>query len=437
MDTTDVGGEDGNWPESLPDHIIESPVRDLLGKPIDYSQNILGDLWIERGNYALIHGSSEVGKSVLAAQIGIEAALGRETFGLKVDGPLKVLIVQAEDSKNDRIAQFNAMLERLAPDDRKLVHQNCRIITPCKRAHRGKRLFTFLRKEFKDTTLDLVIFNPALAFLDGQPNDSVAVGNFLREQLQEFLREKGAGGIVIHHVPKPSRSGRARSKEQTQYAGHGSAEWANAPRASITIERTLVSYVYEFTIGKRGRRSGWLMNQEGYFTRYFTHSRMSGEMIWSAATQQDINAAMTGISSDDFSQVFRGDVDLTFEIIKARFKSAGYNYTDEEISGVLDLLVEKGKLNMVEVDGETVYRTVKNAKKAAQNIARMDEVFALIREAGEKGIITTELRAYKICGNDSLTACLEELTRLERIYFKPEGSNTKRYFVTGSSLVVV
>src|ERR1700738_3256693 len=113
MDTTDVGGEDGNWPESLPDHIIESPVRDLLGKPIDYSQNILGDLWIERGNYALIHGSSEVGKSVLAAQIGIEAALGRETFGLKVDGPLKVLIVQAEGSKNDRMAQFNGRVGRL------------------------------------------------------------------------------------------------------------------------------------------------------------------------------------------------------------------------------------------------------------------------------------------------------------------------------------
>jgi RecA-family ATPase len=192
MDTTDVEEEGANWPESLPGHIIESPVRDLLGKPIDYSQNILGDLWIERGNYALIHGSSEVGKSVLAAQIAIEAGLGRETFGLKVDRPLKVLIVQAEDSKNDRVSQFNTMLKRLAPDDQQLVDQNVRIITPRKRAHRGKNLFNFLRKELKDTTLDLVIFNPALAFLDGQPNDSVAVGDFLREQLQEFLREKVA-----------------------------------------------------------------------------------------------------------------------------------------------------------------------------------------------------------------------------------------------------
>jgi hypothetical protein len=147
----------------------------------------------------------------------------------------------------------------------------------------------------------------------------------------------------------------------------------------MTIEKTLVPYVFEFTIGKRGKRSGWQMNQEGYFT----HSRVRGEMIWSPATEKDIAAAATGISSDDFSQVFRGDVDLTFEVIRSRFKAHGYNYTDEEIAGVLDLLVEKGKLNMVEVDGETVYRTVKSAKKAAQTHSRMEEVFALIREAGE------------------------------------------------------
>ena len=38
MHKTDVGGEDANWPESLPDHIIESPVQDLLGQTVDYSQ---------------------------------------------------------------------------------------------------------------------------------------------------------------------------------------------------------------------------------------------------------------------------------------------------------------------------------------------------------------------------------------------------------------
>jgi hypothetical protein len=52
-------------------------------------------------------------------------------------------------------------------------------------------------------------------------------------------------------------------------------------------------------------------------------------------------------------------VDLTFE---ARFKANGHNHTDEEIGAVLDLLVEKGKLNRVEVNGGMVYRIVKSAK---------------------------------------------------------------------------
>jgi hypothetical protein len=116
MDTTKVEGGDVNWPESLADHIIENPVRDLLDKAVDYSQNVLGDLWIERGSYVVINGPTGVGKSVLSVQIGVEAALGRETFGIKVDRPLKVLIVQAEDSKNDRIGQFQTILKRLSPD---------------------------------------------------------------------------------------------------------------------------------------------------------------------------------------------------------------------------------------------------------------------------------------------------------------------------------
>jgi AAA domain-containing protein len=432
VNISNSGEGDSNWPDSVTDHIIESPVRDLFNTPIDYSQNLLGKLWIERGNYALIHGSSEVGKSVLAAQIAIEAALGRETFGIAVNQRLIVLIIQAEDSKNDRVLQFHTMLKRLTPEDQAIVHENVRIVTPRKRALRGSKLFAFLSEAFKDTVIDLVIMNPALAFLDGQPNDSVAVGDFLREQFQEFLRQKNAGGIVIHHTPKPPKSGKTRSTEQSQYAGHGSAEWANAPRASMTIERTLVGYVFEFTIGKRGKRSGWLPNQEGYFVRYFTHSRVGGELIWLPATEQDIAAAMSGISPDDFSHIFRGDEDLTFDVIKAKFRSHGYSYTDEEIARVLDIAVDTSRLNRVEENGETIYRTVKSAKKAAQDIDRMDKVLKAVQGAGEKGIILSKLRVLKICGNVKLDEYLDELERLGRIYCV-ERNRTKRYFATKSS----
>lgn len=427
------------WPEEIPEYVIENPVQDLLNSKIDYSQNILGNLFVERGTYAVIQGSSSIGKSMLGVQMGIEAALGRETFGLKVDGPLKVLILQGEDSKNDRIRQ-NQCIHKLATTDKELIliEQNLRIITPLKRAQRGKKLFDFLTEHLTGHTVDLFILNPAFAFLDGQNAEDV--GDFLREQLQEFLRRKNAAGIVIHHVPKPPRSGtgRTRAIETTMYSGHGSAEWANAPRASITIERTLASYVFEFNIGKRGAHSGWQANRDGYYTRYFTHSK-GKVMIWSAATDQDIAAANTGIGDDDFAEVFRSDQPLTFEIIKARFKHFGCNYSDQELNTVLETLVERGKLIRTEEEGDSVWRSIKSVKTAKKEAAHgrwMEEVFTIIKEAGDAGIITTEIRKKFSASNNVLDDCLEKLLKLGRIRVRKEGANSKRYFTTEGSIIV-
>jgi hypothetical protein len=87
---------------------IENPVRDLLNAEIDLGQNILGNFWLERGAYNVIVGPSGIGKSVVAIQGAIEAAAGLPVFGMASPGPLRVLVVQAEDSRNDRITQSSA-----------------------------------------------------------------------------------------------------------------------------------------------------------------------------------------------------------------------------------------------------------------------------------------------------------------------------------------
>ena len=87
-DTIDENG----WPVRTPRYIIENPVQDLLNKEIDYSVNILGNLWLERGSYGIIQGTSGIGKSVVAMQIAALTAMGRDVFGIKVDAPLKVLV---------------------------------------------------------------------------------------------------------------------------------------------------------------------------------------------------------------------------------------------------------------------------------------------------------------------------------------------------------
>jgi AAA domain len=428
------------WPRRLPEYVIENPVRDLWNEEIDDSANILGNFWLERGSFAVIQGTSGIGKSMVAFQIGVEAALGVPPFGFKVDKPLKVLLLQAEDSRNDRIRQASC-ISKLAEtrEERALVERNLRIVTPRKRAHRGAKLFDLLTRAFADFEFDLFILNPAFAFVDGSINDSTSVGDFLRTQLQEFLRAKNAGGIVVHHNPKPPKSGSGRAPDTTMYSGHGSAEWANAPRASITIERTRSPYVFQFSIGKRGSLSGWPVDRDGYYVRYFVHSRIS-DLYWAPATDADVVAATTGLSSDDFAAMFGGEGDMTFERIRAKCRGIGYNYSDEELSAILEEFVTQGRLITVEVDGERVWKPVKVAKNpkkaAAQNAVdakHMEEVYALVKEAGSAGINNNRLRDRVSFGSSTLGKALERLVELGRI----RKDKRRAYVATEAGLAVI
>ena len=66
--------ETGSWPGQKSflagEYTIENPVRDLWNEEIDYSANLLGNLWLERGSFAVIQGTSGIGKSMVAFQIG-------------------------------------------------------------------------------------------------------------------------------------------------------------------------------------------------------------------------------------------------------------------------------------------------------------------------------------------------------------------------------
>jgi len=430
--------ENGGWPENAPGYILEDPIADLLYAEIDYAANVLGNLWLERQNYAVIQGQSGIGKSMLAIQAGVEAASGHDVFGLRVDRPLKVLVLQDEDSRNDRIRQAQC-IKRIAATraEELLVKRNLKIMSPRKRAHQGQALFEFLTGVFENFSFDLLILNPAFAFVDGSVNDSASVGDFLRSHLHEFLRAKNAAAIVIHHVPKPPKSGKGRASDTTMYAGHGSAEWANAPRASMTVNRTLVPWVFAFDIGKRGSYSGWDVDAEGYYIRYFTHTR-EGDMFWAPASERDIAAARMGVSRDDFASIFSGDVPLTFDNIQARFSHFGYNYTDDQLSELLAKFVEEGRLIEVEEGGETVWRPVKKAKGTTQEArreaayaTRIEEVYLAIKEAGTTGINVNGLRKRGFAfGNSVLDECLKRLTEAGRIAKRIDG----RYVVAVPAL---
>ena len=132
--------------------------------------------------------------------------------------------------------------------------------------------------------------------------------------------------------------------------------------------------------------------------------------------------------------------DLTFERIKARYRRIGYNYSDEELSAILEEFVTQGRLITVEVDGEKVLKPIKvaqNAKRAAAQDAadavHMEEVYRLVREAGPAGINNNRLRDRVSFGSSVLGKSLERLVELGRV----RRDERRNYVATEAGLVVI
>ena len=118
---------------------LKNVFSDLLNAEIDESQNLLGNRWLERGTFATMIGSSGVGKSVAATQGGILTAAGLPFFGIKPPRPLRVLIVQSEDSRNDRIDQVQCARVLVPTEKHAETDKNLFIYTTTD--ERGKVLF--------------------------------------------------------------------------------------------------------------------------------------------------------------------------------------------------------------------------------------------------------------------------------------------------------
>ena len=109
-DNEKTGEAENSWPRNLPDYILEDPVVHLLNEEIDRSASILGNLWLERQSYAVMQGTSGIGKSMLAVQLGVEAALGREVFGLAVQSPLRCFFCKRRIARTTASDRWPALI---------------------------------------------------------------------------------------------------------------------------------------------------------------------------------------------------------------------------------------------------------------------------------------------------------------------------------------
>jgi phage/plasmid primase-like uncharacterized protein len=265
----------------------------LLSK-LDYlsdieSQELLKDRFLCRGGGLLLVAPTGVGKSVLAMQLLIAFALGRECFGIRPARPLNSLLIQAENDPGDLVEMRGGIIHGLNLDSFEAETAMERIRLRHEDSRCGHSFLSEVERLLALHQPDLLCIDPALSYLGADANSQKDVGGFLRNVLTPMLRRHGCGCLLIHHTNKPSfGKGGALQSTDLAYLGSGSAEWGNWARAILALRRIRSGAVFELSAPKRGARLGW-KDEKGNVsqTRYIAHSAEVGKIYWRCAEPEE------------------------------------------------------------------------------------------------------------------------------------------------------
>lgn len=207
----------------------------------------------------LIIAASGVGKSVLAMQMAILFATGRDLWKLKPHKARKVVLIQAENNFLDLVepAQSITRILGLSETEKADLRKNFRVISDDTHSGEGfVRLLSSICDRYKP---EIVIVDPLMAYIGGEISKQEVCTKFFRNGINPVIHKYNIGLIVLHHTGKP-RSKDLKNFEQNtdlEYLGIGSSDITNWARAvSIIMPSQHDKNIYEFKHVKRGKRTG-------------------------------------------------------------------------------------------------------------------------------------------------------------------------------------
>jgi hypothetical protein len=285
-----------------------------------------------------------VGKTTFEIQGAIMFALGRDHFGIKPSGKLRVLIIQAENDDGDIAEIRDGIFAGLDLSGEERAEACAAIKIVCESASTGLGFIALVRRLVAKHRPDLLTIDPFFSYLGDSVSEQKAVSAFLRNGLNPILQEYKCGAILVHHTNKP-RTGKEKEEWKAgdyAYLGAGTAEIANWARAVMAI-RSLGSHtVFAVELGKRGRRAG-LVNDNGetiysFFIKHATH----GGICWEVATDGDFvskGKVVQPKTTDDILRLLpmEGDISQARLIESAKVAGIGVNLA----RALIDELIEE------------------------------------------------------------------------------------------------
>ncbi len=206
----------------------------------DDPNTLLGnDDYLGRGGGVLFVSHAGAGKSSWIMDACMMWAIGRPWMGIKCNGPLKSLIIQAEDSDRyiGKIFASFAHVNQLTPPELELLSANCKIVRL--KGVSGAAFERALTELTTEHAPDLVIINPVYLYADGDISRSEFAQPFL-VGLDRVNKAEKFAYILIHHTGKPAKGKDGKRPElddwESAYMGFGSSYFANWPRCTALLE---------------------------------------------------------------------------------------------------------------------------------------------------------------------------------------------------------
>jgi len=267
--------------------LLKTPDRD--NDPTE----LIASRFLYRGAVCLVLGPTGVGKSSFLMQLAVHFAVGKPLFHINpgkyyLNRGMRVLLIQAENDDGDLAEMRDGVLA------------GCSDLTETDKAEAQKRILvsTISDKSAEKFALaldalltehgpfDIVIVDPAFAYLGGDSNSQKDVSRFMRELINPLIQRHQVGLVLAHHTNKPLRGKEKDHWEAGDYAylGAGSAEWINPARAALALRSLGSDTIFELRAPKRGKRLGWKDDddQPAVF-QYIAHFREAGIICWRKA----------------------------------------------------------------------------------------------------------------------------------------------------------
>jgi hypothetical protein len=219
-------------PNPSPVPLAES-ILDFRARAVK-KRDIFMKYWLEREGLTFLAGEHKTGKSVLAMNVAISLARGRDFLGFEIPSPRRVLLVQQEISDPAMKDRIDKMITAIPQEGL------ANLLTP-RRPDQAWKLTRPHHREIlgnivHDHGIDLAIFDPLLTFHDKKENDNGDMSGIL-EFFAQLIKKHGIGVLVVHHFGKPSQVER-----QGSYKMRGASVLGDRPDAIIISTRLPEKY---------------------------------------------------------------------------------------------------------------------------------------------------------------------------------------------------